>query len=781
MSAEIKSDLQFRVGHVLFIDIVGYSDLFITEQHDYVELLNELVRSRDGFRLAEQNRELLCLPAGDGMAMVFSGTVEAAVECALEIAAELKEHPELRVRMGVHSGPISLITDVNDHSNVAGAGINLAQRVMSRGDAGHILLSRHVAEDLEQYPRWRPCLHDLGESEIKHGHKLGIVNCYTAEVGNPQLPLAMQPPSRVATLRRHAKMIALAGGALMAAAAALFFLRDFGSSNLDKSIAVLPFENLSDDKQNSYFADGIQGDVLTNLAKIGDLKVISRTSVMQYEGHPGSVREIGQALGVGAILEGSVRREGNRVRVNVELINARTDRNVWAENYDRELTDVFAIQSDLALQIASSLRSKLSPTEKARLRRAPTSNSEAYLIYLKGRDRVQHSHLQEGVDLFQQATQLDPTFALAFAHLSYAENTLYQASGNAALSEKAGAAAREALRLQPNLPEGHFALGYHYYRGGGDYDGALRELAIAQAGLPNDADVFLVTGSIKRRQGKWSESIIDLKRAAELNPKDPNMWANLGTAYQAVHDYTRAEQSFERGITADPDFFMNYWLRAQSEFERTGNLQPLQEAIQRTAAMTDPYGQIVTYRVQLKLLERKHQEALDLLNRVRIDWLLPWSPPVPVPRALLLGFIYRFMNQPARAETCFQQASQLLERALRENPNDASRHALLGQAYAGLGRKEEALREGQRAVELLPESKDASDGPAMTLALAKTEILLGDTDAALVLLKRSLATPGGVNIHHLELDPTWDSLRANSRFQEILTSLITPLTTNQKE
>jgi serine/threonine-protein kinase len=197
--------------------------------------------------------------------------------------------------------------------------------------------------------------------------------------------------------------------------------------------------------------------------------------------------------------------------------------------------------------------------------------------------------------------------------------------------------------------------------------------------------------------------------------------------------------------------------------------------------MTDPYGQIVTYRVQLKLLERKHQEALDLLNRVRIDWLLPWSPPVPVPRALLLGFIYRFMNQPARAETCFQQASQLLERALRENPNDASRHALLGQAYAGLGRKEEALREGQRAVELLPESKDASDGPAMTLALAKTEILLGDTDAALALLKRSLATPGGVNIHHLELDPTWDSLRANSRFQEILTSLITPLTTNQKE
>ena len=776
MSGVVKSDLHFRIGHVLVIDIVGYSNLLITEQHDHVEQLNRLVRASHCFRTAEAIGQLLCLPTGDGMALVFSGTVEAAVECALEVAEEIKKSPALQVRMGIHSGPISLITDVNDRSNVAGAGINLAQRVMSRGDAGHILLSRHVAEDLEQYPRWRSCLHDLGECEIKHGHKLGIVNCYTEQVGNSEMPLKMRPAERErAPLRfgRREKVLALVACGLIVAAAALLLFRQVGPPRLTKSIAVLPFESLSDDKQNAYFASGIQDDVLTNLAKIGDLKVISRTSVMQYQGHPRSVREIGKALGVGAVLEGSVRRDGSRVRVNVQLIDTETDEHIWAEDYDRELTDVFAIQSDLALRIASALQSKLSPTEAARLQRPPTSNGEAYLTYLQARDRVVHGRLEEAIELYQKAIQLDPTFALAFANLSYVENSLYQASGDPVLLERAGTSAKEALRLQPNLPEAHFALAYDYYRGRRDYTSALRELEIARAGLPNDSDVFLVIGSIERRQGKWTESIAHLEKAASLDPNEPSVWANLGTSYLVVRDFVRAARSFDRGIKADPEYFINHWLRAQLEIDRKGDLAFGEQVIERTAAMPDPDGQIALARFQLKLMQRKYGEALDVLSRSDLSWLSAWRPPTPIPRSLLLGQINHLLGDQSRAQTSFEAARQMMERAVAENPTDASRHALLGEAYAGLGRKEDALREGKRAVELLPESKDAFDGPDMTLALARIHCMLGEAEPALVLLEHLFTTPGGISAYRLKLDPAWDSLRANPRFEKMLTSVIT--------
>ncbi len=773
MADLIKTDLHFRIGHVLFLDIVAYSNLLITEQHDHVEKLNELVRGCHCFQHAEETDELLCLPAGDGMALVFSGTVEAAVDCALEIGRELTQHPELRVRMGIHSGPISLITDVNDRSNVAGAGINVAQRVMSRGDAGHILLSRHVAEDLEQYPRWRDCLHDLGECEVKHGQKLGIVNCYTAEAGNPETPLKLQHPARVSASDRsrwRARFVSLILGAILLALAASFFWGPGVHPERDKSIAVLPFESLSDDKQNAYFAGGIQDDVLTNLTKIGDLRVISRTSVMQYRGRPSNVREIGEALGVGAVLEGSVRREGNRVRVSVQLIDTKTDEHIWADEYERELTDVFAIQSELALQIASALQSKLSVGEQASLRRAPTKSGEAYLIYLQARDRALHAQPDEAIELLEKAIQLDPTFALAFAHLSYVQNSLYQANGDPALLEKAGAAAHEALRLQPNLPEAHFALAYNYYRGSHDYSSALRELAIAQAGLPNEADIYLVIGSIERRQGKWSESIEELKKATLLNPIDPTLWANLGTSYQAVHDFSLAAKAFDRGIATSPDFFMNHWLRAQLEIEHKGDLAPAEQLMTRIAGWPDSGGQVTYARVQLKLLQRSYDDALEILRKSELDWLSAWRPPTPVPRALLLGLTHRLRNEPERARADFEEACQIMEQAVQENPTDASRHALLGEAYAGLGRKEDALREGKRAVALLPESKDALDGPGMTLALARIHTMLGDKDEALALLEHLLATPGSVSVYHLRIDPEWDALRTDPRFESMTVS-----------
>ncbi len=785
MSSVVKSDLHFRIGHVLFIDIVGYSKLLITEQQEYVETLNGLVRACPCFREAEARGELLCLPTGDGMALVFTGTVETAVECALETGRELKGVPHLQVRMGVHSGPISHITDVNQRSNVAGAGINIAQRVMSRGDTGHILLSRHVAEDLEGYPRWRARLHDLGECQIKHGYKLGIVNCYTEEAGNSAVPQSLRqdvlPAESVAAkgmgkLAPRAPPWVLIGAAVVAIVAllgTLWFVSRSQRPPVEQSIAVLPFENLSSEKENAYFAGGIQDDVLTNLAKIRGLKVISRTSVMQYQTNPPSVREIGRALGVAAVLEGSVRREGNRVRIGVQLIDTRTDAHIWAEKYDREVSDVFTIQSDLARQIVAILRSKLSPGEEARMQQSPTSNSEAYLVYLQARDHAFHGRAQQAADLFRKATELDPNFALAFAGLGQVETTLYQAEGNPRARAAAQAAAGEALRLQPDLPEAHLALADSYYRGSRDYAAALRELDIARAGLPNDSDVFLLTGSILRRKGDWTGSISNLKKATALNPNDPDLWANLGFSQQAARDALGAEKSFLRGIVADPNFFMNHWLHAQLQLDRRGDLGAATQVVARFQDRPDPDGQILLASYQLSLWRRKYAEAATVLNRSSTAWLFSWRVPTPIPRALLLGQALHYASQPEQAHTAFAEAAELLETAVRENPADPSRHALLGEAYAGLGRASDAVAEGKRALELLPESQDALDGPALRLVLAKIQAGLGQHQPAIASLRHLLAIPAGTTPQRLQIDPVWDPLRSNSRFAEMLHSYLT--------
>src|SRR6266853_400062 len=336
MSSATGSQVKFEIGHVLFIDIVGYSKLLISEQSEQLQTLKEIVRGTEQFRLAEAEGKLLRLPTGDGGALVFRTSPEAPVLCAVEISKELKHHPELRVRMGLHSGPVNEISDLNEQANIAGAGINVAQRVMDCGDAGHILLSKHVADDLEQYPRWRSHLHDLGECEVKHGVRVGVTNLYSDEVGNPNLPSKLQA---VKKHYAHVRWAAVAIGLLVVAALAagvLSFLRKGPARSLatavEKSIAVLPFENLSEEKANAFFTEGVQDEILTHLARIADLKVISRTSVMQYKsGAPRNLREIGQQLGVAHVVEGSVQRAANKVRVIAQLIDARTDAHLWAQ------------------------------------------------------------------------------------------------------------------------------------------------------------------------------------------------------------------------------------------------------------------------------------------------------------------------------------------------------------------------------------------------------------------------------------------------------------------
>src|SRR5437016_10004758 len=342
MSAETKKEIGLEIGHVLFLDIVGYSKLLIDEQRDYLHTLNEVVRRTDSFQTADAAGKLTRLPTGDGMALVFATTPDAPVSCAMEISNALRSHPELRVRMGIHSGPVSGITDVNDRSNVAGAGINMAQRVMDCGDAGHILLSKHVADDLEQYRQWRSHLHDLGECEVKHDVRVHVVNLYTDELGNPETPEKFQqtkvtqpaPATEVSEpkpARRSGALIAalIIGAAIVAVAGFYIFSHRSGAKAIpEKSIAVLPFENLSEDKANAYFADGIQDEILTRLSKIADLKVISRTSTQHYKSAPDNLSEIAKQLSVAHVLEGSVQRSGDAVRVNVQLIKAATDSNL---------------------------------------------------------------------------------------------------------------------------------------------------------------------------------------------------------------------------------------------------------------------------------------------------------------------------------------------------------------------------------------------------------------------------------------------------------------------
>src|SRR5881396_1744859 len=470
MSTQTKKEIALEIAHVLFIDIVGYSRLSINDQHAAVEELNQIVRASEQFQRAEAASRLLKIPTGDGMALVFYMSPEAPAQSAVEISRALKEHPRLQLRMGIHSGPVSGVVDVNNRPNLAGAGLNMAQRVMDCGDAGHILLSKHVAEDLEEYEQWQPLLHELGSCEVKHGVRVSVVNLYDDQFGNATLPRKFETVQKRRTLLRWAAMTAvlLAFAAIVAGIA--MFSRYRVRSTLtapEKSIAVLPFGNLSRDPDNAYFADGIQDEILTRLSKIADLKVISRTSTQQYQSKPGNLSEIARQLGVAHIVEGSVQKSGESVRVNVQLIKAANDSHLWADTFDRKLTDIFSVESEVAKAIAEQLRAKITGQEDQVIAAKPTDNPEAHDAYLRGLAYNLKTANSPGNSLgaqkyLREAVRLDPKFALSWALLSYVEARGYLTQTlqpTVALREEAQQAAETALTLQPNLGEAVLAKG----------------------------------------------------------------------------------------------------------------------------------------------------------------------------------------------------------------------------------------------------------------------------------------------------------------------------------
>ena len=574
--------------------------------------------------------------------------------------------------------------------------------------------------------------------------------------------------------RRRNLILLIATGVIVSAAAGFFLLPRASARKIDKSIAVLPFQNLSDEKENAYFADGIQDDILTNLSKIGDLKVISRMSVMSYRGEGmRNAREIGKALGVATLLEGSVRRIGNRVRVNVQLIDADNDEHIWAEDYDRDLTDVFAIQTDLAQKIASALQAKLSPNEKARLDHRPTQNPEAYLLFVQAHDYANraemfHDTSLKAEPLFEQAIKLDPNFAAAFAGLSMVESWVYHNSDPVpSRREKARLNAEEALRLQPDLPEAHLALGFSYYYGNRDYERALAEFDIARRGLPNESQAYMAIGAIQRRQGKWAESNANLEKAAELDPKNINVLANLCFSYVAQRKFETADKFLDRAIAAAPQAFQPRALKGFMAVLWKGDLGAAEKVFSSTPPESDPEGLMTWARAWILTLERKLPEALQVLERFRGDAMFT-NTTAPCPKAFVEGTIHLLQGDKIKAQAELEHARLVSEKLLREAPDDSARHGQHGLILAAMGQKQEAIAEGKRAVELLPESQDALDGPQATATLAQIYASTGEFDEAFRLLDHLFTVPSNLTVPMLKLDPAWDPLRQDPRYQALI-------------
>ena len=810
MAEEEKTKLRLEIAHVLFIDIVGYSKLLIDEQSEALQGLNQIVRNTEVARTADAAGQLIFLPTGDGMALVFTGSVEEPVECALQISQALRAQPSLPVRMGINSGPVHHVADVNQRENIAGAGINIAQRVMDCGDAGHILLSKRVADDLAQYRRWQPYLHELGDCEVKHGVVVSVVNLYADDVGNPNPPEKFKHGKSVrqrvsASARRKRwpilivflviglMLFSLAVVGIIFAPAILKQIRaekttaapltvtsaaQSASSIPEKSIAVLPFENLSRDPDNAFFTDGVQDQILTALAKVADLKVISRTSAMQYKsGIARNLREIGQQLGVAHLLEGSVQRAGNKVRVNAQLIDARTDAHLWAENYDRPLADVFAIQSEIAQSIAEQLQARLSSRERKAIAEAPTTDLVANELYLRARklqDFGGADGYRQAIGLLEEAVRRDPKFALAYAALSAVHLTLYWEGTDHTLArrEQARIALQKAQELQPDAGGVHLAAGRYAYHGFRDYDRARQEFEAALRVLPNHSPVYMITAAVDRRQGRWDDALRHFDRAVELDPLNFTNLQESAFTREILNRFEEARPLLERALAINPKnshvrvelAMLPYYQAADVRAWRVEMDKILGEGREATSPAA-------LWLVQCALAERNSAAADAALAVIpEAGAANPYDNSV-TPREFFVGLVARTFGDKAGAEAAFTRARVIAAKKAEEQPEYAAAWSLLGMCDAALGHKSDAIAEGRRACELLPVAKDAMDGPSFLNNLAVIYAWVGEKDLALQALAELARTPGGITFGELKLQPQWDPLRGDPRFEQLVASL----------
>src|SRR5437588_1146622 len=529
MATEAENNLRLEIGHVLFIDIVGYSKLLINEQSKQIQTLRKIVRGTEQVRLAEAQGKLMRLSTGDGAALVFRTNVEAPALCALEISKELKNHSDLHMRMGIHSGPVNEVVDLNEQANIAGAGINIAQRVMDCGDAGHILVSKRVADDLEQYLQWRPLLHELGECEVKHGLRISLLNLYGDEAGNPELPEKF----------RQAKAEKAPGSAPA------------------KSVAVLPFVNMSADKNDEYLSDGMTEELINALARVPGLRVPGRSSSFAFKGknEDDIFRKVGEQLHVNAVLEGSVRKAGDNLRVAAQLINVSDGYHLWSENYDGDVRDIFTFQSNVAQRVVEALQIKLGVDVARALAKKSTENPEAHRLYLLGRyefGKYSEAGWSSSIRYYEQALKLDPNYVLAYCGLAdtYAYMGGVMMPSKEAVAKEKGVA-HKALELDPELPEAHLSLACAL-GGAFDLQNAQIEFDRAIELNPNLAWAYEIYAWFVGGVGRLEEAIAKDKKAIELDPL--NSFFQSALAYYLYHArrYDDAIVQIRKTLELDP-------------------------------------------------------------------------------------------------------------------------------------------------------------------------------------------------------------------------------------
>ncbi len=799
-----KPDLTLEIAFLLLIDVVGYSKLLVNEQIEFLQQLNQIVRSTESFRTAETSGRLIRVPTGDGMALIFFRSPEEPARCALEISQALKSHPHIQLRMGVHSGPVNQTTDVNDRLNVAGAGINVAQRVMDCGDAGHILLSKHLADDLAHYRHWQSYLHDLGECEVKHGLRLHLVNLYKEGLGNPAVPEKLRRGKRwkqaaSVTVRpvsgarwpKSLLIITLLLSALALAISFSIFLRRGAITQAtspatfvpEKSIAVLPFENRSEEKANAYFADGIQDEILTRLSKIADLKVISRTSTQHYKSAPENLREIARQLSVAYIVEGSVQKSGDAVRVNVQLIKAANDSHLWADTFDRKLTDIFSVESEVAKAIADQLRAHLTGKEEQVIAAKPTDDSEAYDAYLRGlaytlKAGNTPANALGAQKYLREAVRLDPKFALGWALLSYVEALGYLTRNlqpTVALCEESRQAAETALTLDPNLGEAVLAKGFYHYACLKDYDTAVRYFEQARQLLPNSSRIPESLAYVARRRGQWDRSESYFNEAERLDPRNASLLTQHVISYKCLRRFPEALRKLDQVLEITPDD-VDTLVQKAGIAQAQGDLPRASALLAPLHLGADDFDPLTAQAYQA-ILERRPAQIIARLKEILAN-------PDPVLGYLngelrfWLGWAQDVAGDHAAAQESWRRARRELEPFLKEQPENFELIGDLALTNMGLGDKAAALALSERGMAAIPIEKDAFVGPGPIEILARVSAQMGEPDRAIAALEKLLSIPYAGPLPQnvpltpalLRLDPMFDPLRNDPRFDKMTAS-----------